>query len=94
MIARLAIAQVPGPGRRLVAALADTFTLVARAARAVAENLGWSLWRRYQVRQTMRLLAQVPDHMLRDIGRTRMDLMGATVRRVLDEEATRRSPHW
>jgi uncharacterized protein YjiS (DUF1127 family) len=36
----------------------------------------------------------MPDYLLRDIGLTRTDLMRATVRRVHEEEAIRRGPHW
>jgi uncharacterized protein YjiS (DUF1127 family) len=92
MIAHTTIAHVPG--RRIIEALADTLILVGRRAREVAGQIGRSLRHHHQVNRNTRLLRDMPDYLLRDIGLTRTDLMRATVRRVHEEEAIRRGPHW
>ena len=66
---------------------------VRRAMHAVAEGARWAVWRWYQVRRTRKQLLALQDHMLRDIGLSRSDLVSATVRRVREEEAIRRGAY-
>ncbi len=60
------------------------------ALRAMADRIRWAIWRWYQVRRTSRQLAQLQDHILRDIGLSRTSIESSTLRRVRDEEALRR----
>jgi uncharacterized protein YjiS (DUF1127 family) len=63
---------------------------VLHAIHAMAECARWAVWRWRQMRQTRKQLFALPDHMLRDIGLTRSNLMSATMCRVREEEAIRR----
>jgi uncharacterized protein YjiS (DUF1127 family) len=60
------------------------------ALRAMADRVRWAIWRWYQVRRTSRQVAQLQDHILRDIGLSRMSIQSATLRRVHEEEEFRR----
>jgi uncharacterized protein YjiS (DUF1127 family) len=57
---------------------------------AMAEGARWALWRWRQVHQTRKQLFALPDHMLKDIGLSRSNLISATLHRVREEEAIRR----
>lgn len=70
-----------------------TTTSLAEVIRAMAERARWAVWRWRQVRRTREQLLALPDHMLQDIGLSRSDLIGATVRRVREEEAIRRGAY-
>jgi uncharacterized protein YjiS (DUF1127 family) len=61
-----------------------------RALRAMADQARWAIWRWHQVRRTSHRLARLQDHILRDIGLSRMSIESATQRRVREEEAFRR----
>ena len=70
---------------------ADLPKAALRAIHAMAERARWAAWRWYQVHQTRKQLFALPDHMLKDIGLSRPMLVSATVHRVREEEAIRRS---
>ncbi|MGH6885335.1 MAG: DUF1127 domain-containing protein, partial [Geminicoccales bacterium] len=59
------------------------------ALRAMADRIRWAIWRWYQVRRTSRQVAQLQDHILHDIGLSRMSIQSATLRRVHEEEEFR-----
>ena len=63
---------------------------VRRAIHTMAEPARWAVWRWRQVHQTRKQLFALPDHMLKDIGLSRSNLISATVRRVREEETIRR----
>jgi uncharacterized protein YjiS (DUF1127 family) len=71
-------------------AQAELTAAVLRAIRATADRARWALWRWYQMRRTSHQLAGLQDHILRDIGLSRMTLQSATMRRVREEEEFRR----
>jgi uncharacterized protein YjiS (DUF1127 family) len=73
---------------------ADLLAAALRAIRAMADGARWAVWRWYQVGRTRRQLSNLPDHLLKDIGLSRMTLVGATMRRVHEEEAIRRGARW
>jgi uncharacterized protein YjiS (DUF1127 family) len=62
----------------------------APALRAMADRVRWAIWRWYQVRRTSHQVAQLQDHILQDIGLSRMSIQSATLRRVREEEEFRR----
>jgi uncharacterized protein YjiS (DUF1127 family) len=64
------------------------------AVHAMVERGRWAIWRWYQIRRTSRQVSRLSDHLLGDIGLARVDLVGATVRRVREEEALRRGGAW
>jgi uncharacterized protein YjiS (DUF1127 family) len=94
MIARTANVGLQQPSHRLVQMLADALTLVFQGAAAVADDVGWSAWRWYQVRDTVKVLSHLDDHMLRDIGVTRASIASASASRVAHEETIRRLARW
>jgi uncharacterized protein YjiS (DUF1127 family) len=73
---------------------ADLLAAALRAIRAMADGTRWAVWRWYQVGRTRRQLSNLPDHLLKDIGLSRTTLVGATMRRVHEEEAIRRGARW
>jgi uncharacterized protein YjiS (DUF1127 family) len=68
----------------------DVLRVWLRALHAIADRVGWALWRWLQVQQTRKQLFALPDHMLKDIGLSRSNLISATLHRVREEEAIRR----
>ncbi len=94
MIARTANPGLQQPRRRLVQVLADALSLVFRGATAVADDVGWSAWRWYQVRHSVKVLSGLDDHMLKDIGVTRASIVGASACRAAEEETIRRHAPW
>jgi uncharacterized protein YjiS (DUF1127 family) len=72
----------------------DRLAAALGAMHAMIERGGWAIWRWYQIRRTSRQVSMLPDHLLKDIGLARADLVGATVRRVREEEALRRGGVW
>ena len=70
---------------------ADLPKAAMRAIQAMADRARWTAWRWYQVHQTRKQLFALPDHLLKDIGLSRSTLISATVHRVREEEAIRRS---
>jgi uncharacterized protein YjiS (DUF1127 family) len=92
MFARTATVSPSSQGRMLPhgdlpAAALGTFHAMIDGAR-------WAVWRWYQVRRTARQVSSLPDHLLKDIGLSRMTVLGATIRRVREEEAIRRGACW
>jgi uncharacterized protein YjiS (DUF1127 family) len=69
---------------------ADLLTAAVRALDAAIDGARWAIWRWYQVGRTRRQLSNLPDHLLKDIGLSRTTLVGATMRRVHEEEEARR----
>jgi uncharacterized protein YjiS (DUF1127 family) len=69
----------------------DLLRAAIRTIHAMAEHARWAAWRWYQAHQTRKQLFALPDHMLKDIGLSRPMLVSATVHRVREEEAIRRS---
>ena len=61
---------------------------------AAIEGVRWGVWRRYQVWRTRRQVSNLSDHLLDDIGLSRPMLLGATIRRIREEEAIRRGGAW
>ena len=56
---------------------------------AMAEGARWALWR-WRGASDQKQLFALPDHMLKDIGLSRSNLISATLHRVREEEAIRR----
>jgi uncharacterized protein YjiS (DUF1127 family) len=94
MIARTANLGQQAPRRRAAQVLVDALTLVFRGATAIADDVGWSAWRWYRVRDSVKVLSGLDDHMLRDIGVTRASIVRASARRVAEEEMIRRYARW
>jgi uncharacterized protein YjiS (DUF1127 family) len=69
---------------------ADLLAAALRAIRAMADGTRWAVWRWYQVRRTRQQVANLPDHLLRDIGLSRTSILPATLVRVREEEEVRR----
>jgi uncharacterized protein YjiS (DUF1127 family) len=76
--------------RGLTLPLSDVLRAWLRALHAMGEGARWTVWRWRQVRQTRKQLAALPEHLLKDIGLSRSNLISATLRRVREEEAVRR----
>jgi uncharacterized protein YjiS (DUF1127 family) len=81
-------------GHSLFVAHADLLTAAVRAIHATLDGARWAVWRWYQVGRTRRQISNLPDHLLKDIGLSRTTLVGATMRRVHEEEAIRRGARW
>jgi uncharacterized protein YjiS (DUF1127 family) len=77
-------------GHSLFVPHADLLTAAVRASHATLDGARWAIWRWYQVGRTRRQLSNLPDHLLKDIGLSRTTLVGATMRRVHEEEEARR----
>ena len=89
MIARIADGYQQEPASATSAGLGVLLSTI----RALSDRARWALWRWYQVHQTRRQLLALPDHMLKDIGLSRSNLISATVRRVREEETIRRAAY-
>jgi uncharacterized protein YjiS (DUF1127 family) len=94
MIARTANLGLQRPRRRAAQVVVDALILVLRGAATLADDVGWSAWRWYQVRDSVKVLSGLDDHMLRDIGVTRASIVRASAGRVAEEETIRRYAHW
>jgi uncharacterized protein YjiS (DUF1127 family) len=69
---------------------ADLLAAALRAINAMVDGARWAIWRWYQVRRTSQKVSGLSDHLLRDIGLSRMTMLTATMRRVREEEEIRR----
>jgi uncharacterized protein YjiS (DUF1127 family) len=69
---------------------ADLLMAAVRALDAAIDGGRWAIWRWYQVRRTRQQVANLPDHLLRDIGLSRTTILTATMVRVREEEEVRR----
>ena len=69
---------------------AELLQAALRTVHAMADRARWAIWRWYQVRRTSRQVAGLQDHILQDIGLSRMSILSATMRRVREEEEFRR----
>ncbi|HEX5077911.1 MAG TPA: DUF1127 domain-containing protein [Geminicoccaceae bacterium] len=72
----------------------DLLAAALGVLRTAIEGVRWTVWRQYQVRRTRRQVANLSNHLLDDIGLSRSMLLGATIRRVREEEAIRRGAAW
>jgi uncharacterized protein YjiS (DUF1127 family) len=88
MIARTVTWSRDGHG--LMVPHADLLTTAVRAIHATIDGARWAVWRWYRVHRTRRQVANLPDHLLRDIGLSRTTILTATMLRVREEEEVRR----